>query len=426
MTTSTRAKLNLNLLAPVWKHLTTIAPVRAEGIYLYDADGNRYMDFTSGIGVTNTGHCHPRIVQAIREQAGRLIFGQMNVVIPPPTVELAEKLNELTPPAINRFFFSNSGAEAVEAAVKLSRHATGRRNIIVLQGGFHGRTHQAMAMTTSKHAYRYNYQPLPGGIFVAPFPYAYYYGWDEDATIDFCLKQFDLLLKSQTAPDETAAVVLEPVLGEGGYVPAPDRFLQGLRERCDRHGFLLVLDEIQSGFGRTGRFFCYEYAGIEPDILIMAKGMASGMPISAIGSRADLMERWVTGTHGGTYGGGNALAAAAANATIDVLREERLAENAAAMGAYLMSELAALQKRYPVLGNVRGRGLMVGVEFTNAAGEPDENAANATLRGCLNNNLLLLTCGSEQNVIRWIPPLVVNREQIDEALKIFAAALSKA
>ncbi len=305
----------MDLLAPVWTHLTRIQPVRAEGVYLYDAQGNRYMDFTSGIGVTNTGHCHPRVVHAIREQAERLIFGQMNIVIPPATLRLAEKLHQVTPPGLDRFFFSNSGAEAVEAAVKLARAATGRRNIVVFQGSFHGRTHQTMAMTTSKYIYRHDYQPLPGGIFVAPFPYSYRFGWDEERTVAFCLDQLDYLLHGQSAPDETAAFVVEPVLGEGGYVPAPDTFLQELRRLADRHGILLVVDEVQTGFGRTGRFFCIEHPGIEPDILVMAKGMGSGMPISGIASRADLMARWRPGTHGGTYGGGNALAAGGGGGT---------------------------------------------------------------------------------------------------------------
>lgn len=411
-------------LAPVWSHLTQMQPVRAEGIYLYDADGNQYSDFTSGIGVVNTGHCHPQIVEAVRQQSGELIFGQMNIVIPPKAVELSQKLNEVTPPPIDRFFFANSGAEAVEASVKLARMATGRRNIIVFQGSFHGRTHQAMAMTTSKYLYRYNYQPLPGGIFVAPFPDSYYYGWDEETTVDFCLQQLDLLLHSQTSPAETAAIVIEPVLGEGGYVPAPSRFMQELRKLCDEHGILLVLDEVQSGFGRTGKFFCFEHSEIEPDILIMAKGLGSGMPISAIGSRADIMAHWKTGSHGGTYGGGNALSAASACATIDVIRNEKLVENAAQMGEYLKERLLELQAEYPVIGDVRGRGLMVGVEFTDSNGKPDAATAAAVAKKCVDDRLLILTCGSYSNVIRWIPPLIVTQEQIDAALTTFNGALS--
>lgn len=414
-----------DLLAPVWTHLTEVQPVRAEGIYFYDDLGSRYTDFTSGIGVTNTGHCHPRIVQAIREQAEDLLFGQINIVMPLPTIRLAEKLNDLTPEKIDRFFFSNSGAEAVEAAVKLARQATGRRNIVVFQGSFHGRTHQAMAMTTSKSVYRHNYQPLPGGIFVAPFPYSYYFGWDEEQTTTFCLQQLDLLLHSQTAPDETAAFIIEPILGEGGYVPAPAAFLQALRRIADEHGILLILDEVQSGFGRTGSFFCYEHAGIEPDVIIMAKGLGSGLPISGIAAPSYLMEKWTPGTHGGTYGGGSAIASAAACATIDVILDEDLVGNAASMGRYLMAGLRDLQAEHPLIGDVRGRGLMVATEFTGADGQPDAATTAAIQKACLARNLLILSCGSYKNIIRWIPPLIVTRQQVDDALAIFNEALNE-
>ncbi len=410
----------LEHLSPVWTHLTQIQPVRGEGIYLYDADGNRYMDFTSGIGVTNTGHAHPKVVRAIQQQAEKLIFGQMNIVIPPPAVALAEGLNRVTPDPIDTFFFSNSGAEAVEASVKLARQATGKRNIIVFRGSFHGRTAQTMAMTTSKYIYRHHYQPLPAGVFVAPYPYAYFYGWDEETTTAFCLKQLDYLLHGQTPPDETAAFVIEPVLGEGGYVPAPAGFLRALRQIADEHGILLVADEVQSGFGRTGKFWAFEHAGIVPDIVVMAKGMGSGMPISGIGASRALMEKWEPGTHGGTYGGGAAVSLAAAVATLDVLQSEGLVENAAARGEQLLAGLRALQGQYPAIGDVRGRGLMVATEFKDAA------TAKAVQKGCLEENLLLLTCGTYGTVIRWIPPLVVRAEEIDAALAIFSRALAKA
>lgn len=415
--------MTTDLLSPVWTHLTTMQPARGEGIYLYDADDNRYTDFTCGIGVTNTGHGHPRVVDAVKAQADKLLFGQMNVVIVPSAVELAHKLNEITPPSIDCFFFSNSGAEAIEASVKLARAATGRRNIIVMEGSFHGRTHQTMAMTTSKTIYRHNYQPLPGGIFVAPFPNAYFYGWDKEETIAFCLKQLDFLLHGQTAPDETAAIILEPVLGEGGYVPAPAGYLQEVRALCDEHGILLIVDEVQSGFGRTGKFFAYEHANIVPDIIVMAKGLGSGLPISAIAAPAALMDKWIPGTHGGTYGGGSAIAVSAACATIDVIRDENLVENSAKMGGYLAEKLNQLAAQFPVIGDVRGHGLMVGVEFTDENGEPDAKMADAVLKACLEQNLLLLVCGSYKNVIRWIPPLIVTAEQIDEAVAQFAQAL---
>ena len=416
--------ISLDLLSPVWTHLTSLQPVDAEGIYLYDANGNQYVDFTSGIGVTNTGHCHPRIVKAIQEQAQKLIFGQMNIVISPPALDLADALNTVTPDEIDSFFFSNSGAEAVEGAVKLARHATGRRNVIVFQGSFHGRTAQTMAMTTAKTVYRYDYQPLPAGIFVAPFPYSYYFGWDEDTTIDFCLKQLDLLFKTQSSPENTAALIIEPVLGEGGYVPVPDKFLQALRQICDEQGILLILDEVQSGFGRTGKFFSFEHAGIVPDVIVMAKGLGSGMPISAVASRQALMAQWKAGTHGGTYGGGNAVVLAAACETVKVIQEESLAENAKVVGDYLRHKLEALQTQYPIIGDVRGRGMMIATEFTRD-GKPDKTSAKAVAKYCVDNRLLLLTCGSYENVIRWIPPLITTTAQVDHALMIFESALKE-
>ena len=415
---------NLDHLSPVWTHLTYIQPERAEGIYLFDSVGNRYTDFTCGIGVTNTGHCHPRVVQAIQEQTEKLIFGQMNIVIPPVSVALTEALNEITPPTIDTFFLSNSGAEAVEASVKLARHATGKRNIIVFQGSFHGRTAQTMAMTTSKYIYRHDYQPLPSGIFVAPYPYSYFYSWDEEKTTEFCMRQLDLLLHGQTTPEDTAAIIIEPLLGEGGYVPAPLGFLQKLRELCIGNDILFIADEVQSGFGRTGEFFAYEHASIEPDIIVMAKGMGSGLPISGIASRRELMAKWKPGSHGGTYGGGSAIASAAALATIQTIEEEKLVENAAKRGEQLRDGLSELQSNFPVIGDVRGLGLMVATEFSKD-GQPDDNTAKAIQQACLARNLLLLTCGTYENIIRWIPPLIVSDEQIEDALGIFAKALEE-
>lgn len=408
-------------LSPVWSHLTTMQPVRGEGIYLYDADGTRYTDFTSGIGVTNTGHSHPRVVEAIQAQVANLIHGQVNIVVSPAVVELSHALNAITPPEIDCFFISNSGAEATEGAVKLARQATKRTNIIVFQGSFHGRTAQTMAMTTSKTSYRAGYQPLPGGVFVTPYPYAYRLGMDDDAASAYCLDQLEILLKAQTAPEETAAIVIEPVLGEGGYVPAPARFLRELRNLCTHYGILLIMDEVQTGFGRTGKMFGFEHAGITPDVLIMAKGLGSGVPISAIGASRSLMEKWTPGSHGGTYGG-NALAASAGVATIAVMRDEHLPENAARQGARLLEGLRDLQAEYPIIGDVRGRGLMVGVEFGTAS-SPDKDIAKAVQKACLDRRLLLLTCGTFDNVIRWIPPLVVNEMQVDEAIAVFGQAL---
>ena len=404
-------------ISPVWSRVTNILVERGEGAYLYDADGERYLDFTCGIGVTNTGHCHPRVVQAAREQVGKMIHAQVNIIYHQPLLRLAEALREVVPPSLDTFFFSNSGAEAVEGAVKLARHATGRPNVVVFQGSFHGRTNQTMAMTTSKTIYRQHYQPLAAGVFVAPFPYAYRYGWEPEEASRWCLRELRHLLVTQTAPSETAAIIVEPVLGEGGYVVPPASFLHGLRGICDEHGILLIADEVQSGFGRTGKFFAVEHFDIKPDILIMAKGLASGFPLSGVAAPRALMDKWLVGTHGGTYGG-NAVACAAAEATVRLL-QDGLVENAAAMGEVLMDGLREVQGRYPVMGDVRGLGLMIGCEFTDPDGSPAANLVKEVLAHCLDDRLLLLNCGTYSNVIRWIPPLIVDREQIESALGIF-------
>jgi 4-aminobutyrate aminotransferase len=408
-------------ISPVWSRITNIVADYGEGAYIVDVEGNRYLDFTCGIGVTNTGHCHPRVVEAARQQVGKLIHAQVNIIYHQPLFRLVDALREVVPPSLDSFFFSNSGAEALEGAVKLARHATGRPNVIVFQGSFHGRTNLTMAMTTSKTAYRLHYQPLAAGVFVAPYPYAYRYGWEPEETSQWCLKELRHLLASQTAPSETAAIIVEPVLGEGGYVVPPASFLAGLREICDEHGILLVADEVQSGFGRTGKFFAVEHFGVTPDVMTMAKGLASGFPLSGIAARRELMDKWIPGSHGGTYGG-NAVACAAAEATVRVL-QDGLVENAAQMGQALMDGLHELQGRFPVMGDVRGLGLMVGAEFTLPGGAPATALVKTIIGRCQEDGLLLLNCGTYSNVVRWIPPLIVTQEQIETALGIFESAV---
>lgn len=413
-------------IGTVWSRAFNVMVDHGEGVYLVDTDGRRYMDFTSGIGVTSTGHAHPRVAQAIAEQAAQLIHGQANIVYHRPMMNLIDELRSIVAwPALGEYFFSNSGAEIVEAAVKLAKQATRRTNVIVFGGSFHGRTHLTMAMTTSKTIYRIGYQPLVSGIHVAPYPYAYQLHLDDEATVDYCLHELKRLLKSQSAPEETACIVIEPVLGEGGYVVPPLDFLRELRALCDQYGILLIADEVQSGMGRTGRWFALEHFGVEPDILITAKGIASGMPLSALVTRQDLMSKWLPGSHGGTYGG-NAVACAAAVATIQVMKDEHLVENALARGAQLLTGLLKLQQNFESIGDVRGLGLMTATEFSKPDGEPDTDTAKAVVRAAFERGLMLLTCGTYDNVIRWIPPLVVTPAQIDEALAIFASALDAA
>jgi len=414
---------NKKYLSSVWTHATEACIERGEGAYLFDTAGKKYLDFTCGIGVTNTGHCHPKVVQAVREQAGRLLFGQLNIVLHRPLFDLMEELSTILPKELDQYFFSNSGAEAVEGAVKLAKQVTGRPNIIVFHGSFHGRTHLTMAMTTSKTVYRARYQPLVPGIFTAPYPYSYYYGWDDTVTLNFAVKELKRLLKSQTAPEETACIVVEPVLGEGGYVVPPAGFLQQLRKICDDHGILLVADEIQSGFGRTGEFFAVQHEGVVPDIMTMAKGIASGMALSCIAYKKDFASKWIPGSHGGTFGG-NPVACAAGAATIRVIKEEKLHINARERGKQLLQGLRMIQQTYPVIGDVRGIGCMAATEFTRN-GNPDGETAKKAASMAARKNLLLLTCGTCGNVVRWIPPLIVKSEEIDNALGIFEEVLSE-
>ncbi len=409
-------------IGTIWGRIFNVMVDHGEGAYLIDTEGHRYMDFTSGIAVTSTGHAHPKVVQAIQDQAAKLIHGQANIVYHKPMLELIDELRSIvTWPDLGEYFFSNSGAEIVEAAVKLSKHATKRPNLIVFSGSFHGRTHLTMTMTTSKTIYRVGYQPLMPGVFVAPYPYAYHLKLDDANTVDYCLHELKRLLKSQTAPDETACIVIEPVLGEGGYVVPPIEFMKELRHIGEQYGILLVADEVQSGMGRTGKWFACEHFDVQPDVLITAKGIASGMPLSALVTRKDLMAKWIPGSHGGTYGG-NAVSCAAAVATIRTMKEEHLVENALARGAQLLTGLLKLQNEFPSIGDVRGIGLMVATEFSKD-GEPDTDMSKAVVKAAFERGLMLLTCGTYDNVIRWIPPLVVSEAEIDEALQVFASAL---
>jgi 4-aminobutyrate aminotransferase len=395
----------------VWFRVTDLEVASGQGCVVTTTDGREYLDFSSGIAVTSTGHCHPHVVEAIQAQAASFIHAQVNVYRHTRLAELAGRLADIAPPGIDTFFFANSGAEATESAVKLAKQVTGRPNVIVFQGSFHGRTHLAMAMTTSKTVYRAGHAPLPSGVHVAPFP-------EGEADVDRCLDALRLLLLSQTAPAETAAVLIEPVLGEGGYVPAPTSFLQGIEAICREHGILFVADEVQTGFGRTGTMFCVEQHDVRPDVVVMAKGLASGFPISAVGASSELMARWPTGSHGGTYGG-NPIGCAAAIATIDVLTGPGFLEAVRARGEQLRAGLRALAEEDGGIVDVRGPGLMVACQLADAG------RVSALLAHCLQDgHLILMNAGTFGNVIRWMPPLVVSEAEIDAALAAFAKALA--
>lgn len=410
-------------LSQILKQATGVLAARGEGVQLFDEQDRRYLDFTAGIGVTSTGHCHPRVVEAAQRQVATLIHGQYTTVLHRPLLTLVDRLGEVLPPGLDRVFFANSGSEAVEAALRLARQATGRPNIIVFHGGFHGRTVAAASLTTSGTKFRSGFAPLMAGVHVAPFPDPSHFGWPVEQATDFALTQLDYVLQTLSAPADTAAFFVEPVLGEGGYVPGNERFFAGLRERADAHGIVLVLDEVQTGFGRTGRFWGGEHFNARPDVVVTAKGLASGFPLSGIAASSALMDRAWPGSQGGTYGA-NAVACAAAVATLDVIADERLVGNAADRGAQLREALRTVADKYDAITDVRGLGLMIGAEFRDSAGKPDGATALAVQQEAARRGLLLLTCGAWGQVVRFIPALVVSADEVDEAVGIWSDAVA--
>ena len=384
-------------LAGVLPRITDVVAVRGQGAWLWDADGRRYLDFGSGIAVTNTGHCHPKVVAAVAEQAATLIHTSV-VAHPTGMIRLAERLAGLVPfMAEPQVFFCNSGAEAVDGSLKLARKVTGKPGVIAFRRAFHGRTLAATSLTTAKGKYREGYEPLLPSVTIAP------YG-DLDG--------LDELLALQAPGPNIGAMIVEPVLGEGGYVVPPAGWLAGLRERCDRHGVLLIFDEVQTGVGRTGRPFAAETFGVAPNVLLFAKGIASGLPLGGIIAPRDLMDRWPTGAHGSTFGG-NPVSCAAALATLDILDEEGCYERARRLGRAAVERLAAA----PGPVDVRGVGLMIGVELRHKA------AAEAVQARCLDDGLIVLLCGPGENVLRLIPPLTIADDEFEEGLDILVAAL---
>jgi 4-aminobutyrate aminotransferase len=430
--TAAEALPDRSVVPAVWSRITNLTVDRGEGSWLITTDGERYLDYSSGIGVTNTGHAHPRVAAAVAAQAAKLLHGQQNIVFHEPGLRLYERLRHVLPGDGWGAFLSNSGAEAVEAAVKLARVASGRPAIIAFRGGFHGRTAQTMALTSAKDVYRAAFEPLPGSVYHTAFPYCYRAAGGahplEACTCDW-EAQLDLTFHQLIYPDRVAAVIVEPILGEGGYIVPPPGFLPRLREITRQHGILLVADEVQTGFGRTGKLFAVEHWGVEPDIVTVAKGIASGLPLSGIIARQELLDRWAPGTHGGTYGG-NVVSCAAANATLDVIEDEGLVANAAARGEQLLAGLRRLATNYPSIGDVRGLGLMVALEFVKpGAGDgrvPNPDMAKRVLAEALERKLIVLSAGSYANVARIIPPLVTTADEVELALGILDESLAAA
>ncbi|KWU45578.1 hypothetical protein RHOSPDRAFT_28732 [Rhodotorula sp. JG-1b] len=418
---------------------TEMVMTEGRGSYIKTECGRTILDLTCGIGVTNLGHCHPGVTKAAQEQVGTLVHGQVNLGYNKPYLQLIEHLLPVMPhKSLDSFFLWNSGAEAVEASVKLARHATGKQNIIVVQGSYHGRTFGTMALTKSKTIYGAGYAPLMPGVFTTPYPYWHQMGLphttSNDELVENALYRLELLLKQETAPRDTAAIIIEPVLGEGGYIPAPKGYLEGLRRICDENNMLLIADEVQTGFGRTGKNFAIEhYPSVVPDVMVFAKGVANGFPLSGIVSRKELMDKQPAGSQGGTYGG-NAVACAAGVAVQRAFKEEKVLENVAARSDELFGMLRELQadaKIGDTIAEVRGLGLMVGVEFksptdpyTPAQGKVPAKMASRVQNKCLEKDLLTLTT-SVYETMRFIPPLNISKEDMAKACQIIKEAISE-
>ncbi|MDU2240861.1 MAG: aspartate aminotransferase family protein [Paenibacillus sp.] len=411
-----------SVLPPAALRATTLGVTKGSGSFLQSEDGRLYLDFASGVGVTNVGHNHPIVMEKAKEQLEQLIHGGHNVVYYPAYIELAETLIRLQGGGC-KVYFSNSGAEANEGAIKLAKKASKRPGIISFKRSFHGRTMATTTLTASSSLYRKDYEGLLPSVYYADYPYALRTGLTEEEETKRCLERLDEIFHYLIAPDQVAAIIMEPVQGEGGYIVPPAAFLKAVREICDAHGILLIFDEIQTGFGRTGKMFAWQHFGVKPDIMTLAKGIAGGFPLSAVVARTELMDQWAPGTHGGTFGG-NPVACAASLAVIELL-EGGLLDNAAAMGRYFQERLNELKQTYPAIKVIRGLGLMIGMEFMTEEGHPDARSVSLLKEKALEKQLILLSCGTDKNVIRFIPPTSVSKGEIDQAIAVIRQCLAE-
>lgn len=412
------------VMPPVANRATQMGVTKGEGCYLTAEDGREILDFASGVAVCNIGHNHPKVVEAAVEQVKTLIHGGHNVVYYESYVALAEKLVEITG-GDTMVYFSNSGAEANEGAMKLAKYITKRQAIIAFKGSFHGRTIATTSITSSNSAYRKNYEGLLPSVYFAEYPNLFRtpYKRDGDECPKQYMEQFEDMFKKLIDPYSVAAIIMEPIQGEGGYVVPPVEFVKYVRQICDKYGIMLIFDEIQTGFGRTGKMFAGEHFDVKPDIFTSAKAIASGFPLSAVIAKKEHMEKWVAGAHGGTFGG-NPVACAAALATIDVLENGAL-ENCTKMGEYFKEKLLGLKEKHEAIGDVRGIGLMLAIELVDEENKPNTNLTKTILTKALEQGLLLLSCGCDKNVVRFIAPTIVEKKDIDKAIEIIDTILSE-
>jgi 4-aminobutyrate aminotransferase / (S)-3-amino-2-methylpropionate transaminase / 5-aminovalerate transaminase len=398
---------------------------KAEGAIIEDVDGNQFIDFTGGIGAMNIGHGRKEVTKAIAEQAAKFTHTCFSVMMYEPYIELAERLVKLTPGDFpKKAIFFNSGAEAVENAVKIARWATGRPAIIVFDNAYHGRTLMTMTMTSKVKPYKYRFGPYAPEVYRAPFPYPYQMNMTSEESIDFCLQELERMFVGEVAPDQVAAIIIEPVQGEGGFMVSPPGFLRALKDVCEKHNILFVADEIQSGFCRTGRMFAVEYDEVEPDLMIIAKSMGAGMPISGVVGRAEIMDAPPPGTLGGTYSG-NPVACAASLAVLDLFEKEDYAARSREIGHIITKRFLKLQEHYSMIGDVRGLGGMAAMELVKdrSTKEPDAQAASDVLTAAHHRGLALIKAGMYDNVVRILVPLCVTDEQLNKGLDILEAAL---
>ncbi len=402
--------------------MTQVYADRAENAEIWDIEGNRYIDFAAGIAVVNTGHRHPKVMEAVKAQLDKFTHTCHQVMPYENYVRLAERLNRLTPGDFEKkTIFVSTGAEAVENAVKVARAATGRSAVVAFSGAFHGRTFMGMSLTGKVVPYKAGFGAMPGDVFHAPFPIGLHGVTEDDA-----FAALDKLFKADVDPARVAAIIIEPVQGEGGFYEAPSNFLKKLREICDEHGILLIADEVQTGFARTGKLFAMEHHGVAADIVTMAKGLAGGFPLAAVTGRAEIMDGPNVGGLGGTYAG-NPIGVAAANAVLDVIEEENLCDRAMQLGARLKQRLASLRDSVPQISDIRGPGFMNAVEFKRSSdGTPNAEFANHVKDLALERGLILLTCGVYGNVIRFLAPITVQDEVFGEGLDILEACLLQA
>lgn len=408
------------VLAPVVAYDTDVAIVGGDGPWVTDAEGNRYLDFACGISVTNVGHQHPAVKQAVLEQIDQLWHAGGSFKYE-SKIRAAEALRNVTPESIDQFLFMNSGAEAVEAAVKLARKTTGRQGIVVFRGGFHGRTMGAVSYTTSNAKYRQGYHPILPSIFVTPFPHPFAWDMSQEEADERALDELDRLFRHEILPEEVAAFLIEPVQGEGGYYPASPMFFSALRDLSDRHDILLMVDEIQTGFGRTGAWFATDRLGVIPDVLLMGKAIANGFPLSAVGASTERFSHWKPGSHGSTFGG-NPVSCAAAAATIAAL--EDVLPKVGDLSQHAFDRFRAIGESRSTVGDVRGLGLMIGIELTKDDRAPDPDAMKHVKKQALAEGMFILSCGPNGNVIRFIPPLIVTQEELDKGIDIVDRALA--